>query len=242
MDEAYNIGQFDDGSNVTLTVTVPGGNKGTFTSYVILNENNDEDITNIDVSPFVYGDKVLGFSSVGLLLRAEMTKEGRYYQYTLSKVDLIRKVDGTNVHRLYSKDRVCGINKRGAVRVSFGVGAVMQLGEHRKALECIIKNISSSGMAIIMKGRQTVPDKRIPVDIVFSVVDPEKMGGRTKTIRVRARVMREVYDEEKDDTLFGVQYLHNCVDIDKIIMSIQRAELAKVNHDKLRNRPENKRH
>ncbi|MCR4617645.1 MAG: PilZ domain-containing protein [Lachnospiraceae bacterium] len=179
----------------------------------------------VDLIPLTYEGKTLSFRGEGLIIKLQAIKESLHIEFKLSKVELIKVSDGSVVHRAYSNEKSKCKNLRACKRFSLGEVGTVQFGAGQKVIDCIVKDISYGGFGLAVKGKESVPEKKM-LNVRFEC----KIGVVPLSIHTNGLVARTQYNDDRDETIIGVQLLSKNVTVQEAVNQIQRQELQKLRH------------
>ena len=107
----------------------------------------------IYAEPIMRDDKIVGFSTKGLIINICVVNKSdmKAYQFNNVAIKNIKTPDGNLFHEIFAKMPGKIVNRRNACRVWLGIDGIAQIGLNKKTYEVIIKDISVSGIAFICR-------------------------------------------------------------------------------------------
>ncbi len=107
----------------------------------------------IYAEPIMRDDKILGFSTKGLVINICVVNlaDMKAYQFNNVTIRNIKTPDGNLYHEITAKMPGIIVNRRNACRVWLGFEGIAQIGLNKKTYDVIIKDLSVSGIAFICK-------------------------------------------------------------------------------------------
>ncbi len=169
--------------------------------------------------PIIREEKMLGFSTKGLVLRvyAVSGEESRVHQFNDVVIRNVRTLENQVYHEITCKTQGKIVNRRKACRVWLGFDGVAQIGTNRQAYEVVVKDISVTGISFICpKEVELEPD--MVVHITFE----------DEVTRVRFNIGAIVVRSEKTDrqrVIYGCRLNHESQAISKYVNEKQREKL-----------------
>lgn len=206
-----------------VTIVIRQGDKVLYFNSVIVSVGEKS----VDIEPIDYQGKILSFTTSGYSMKIECIKNSRHLELKVSSITLVRKEDGTMVHRIVSFDSARPKNLRKYKRFSLGDAGVLQLGDHHRTIQCIIHDISYGGVGLGIKGTIDIPLKEF---LNLSFIHKQNMT--STTVRAKCIAVRTNYNDESDETLIGLKLLSDNAGVTKVVNDVQRAELQKITHDR----------
>lgn len=107
----------------------------------------------IYAEPIMRDDKIVGFSTKGLIINICVVNKSdmKAYQFNNVIIKNIKTREGKLFHEIFAKMPGRLVNRRNACRVWIGLDGIAQIGLNKKTYPVIIKDISVSGIAFICK-------------------------------------------------------------------------------------------
>lgn len=179
------------------------------------------------IEPILKDEKMLGFSTKGLVLTMIVTDSegGRAWQFSNIKMRNIKTRDDNLYHEVSCKTEGKAINRRGACRVWIGESGVASAGLGTPPFDVTVKDISISGIAFICDR-----DHDIPVgNIIHINFRDEETNTRfdVSAIIVRSEEM------EKSRVMYGCKLNQESTAISKYVNDKQREKLKAARQSKL---------
>ncbi len=179
----------------------------------------------LDIEPITYEGKTVSFKLKGLSLTLVGCIDGMRIKFEVEKILLIKRNDGSIVHRVYCEAQSKCINQREYKRFSLGCEGTAVIGNRMKA-SCTVRDISYGGVGLGISGKL-----QIPVDQVLKISIFPDLQGKSDTVNVSGRSVRSLYNEEKDETDIGIKVTESSAQLRSLVTNIQREQLKKINHD-----------
>jgi len=169
--------------------------------------------------PIFQSDKMLGFSTKGLVLSLIATDEenGRAWLFNNIKIRNIKTGEGNLFHEISCKSEGRAINRRGAHRVWIGEPGVAILGLGGEQIDVTIKDVSTSGIAFVCSSDHEVNEGSV-VHLVFRDADVNTR------FEISAIVVRS-QEIERTRTVYGCKLNMESATIAKYVNEKQRLKL-----------------
>ena len=174
----------------------------------------------IYIDPIMQDDKVVGFSTKGILIDLIVTDSDSERAYKFTNVK-IRTIKSSKEDQIYHEIRCAGegrvINRRGACRVWLGEEGYASLGLGSEPFPVTVKDISVSGIAFICSKDQDIPDGSI-VRINF---EDETSRANFSLAAIIVRSM----DMERSRIMYGCKLNQESNEIARFVNNKQREKL-----------------
>lgn len=174
----------------------------------------------IYAEPIMQDDKIIGFSTKGIIVDLVITDADseRAYQFNSVKIRSIRTPKDQKIyHEIRCTGEARAINRRGACRVWLGEEGYANCGLGSKSFPVTVKDISVSGIAFICDKDQDIPDGSI-VHINFT---DESTG---TPFALTALIVRSA-DMERSRIMYGCKLNQESNAIAKFVNDKQREKL-----------------
>lgn len=179
------------------------------------------------IEPILKDDKMLGFSTKGLVLTMIVTdvEGGRAWQFANIKMRNIKTREDKLFHEVSCKTEGKAINRRGACRVWIGESGVASAGLGTPAFDVTVKDISISGIAFICD-----KDQDIPVGNVVHINFRDEAANTR--FDVSAIIVRSE-ELERSRVMYGCKLNQESAAISKYVNEKQREKLKAARQAKL---------
>lgn len=149
------------------------------------------------LAPIKKDNKMIGFPEIrpGISYEISSSKDEKPYVWKIASIRSVKFSSGRCYHLLCSSQNVDTLNRRNNFRIWLGVNAIAQIGFNKKTYEVIIKDISASGLGIIVNDEEFEPKMSMPVSVTFKDNDTDTQ------FKLRANIVR--ITKEKGKTLLG---------------------------------------
>lgn len=121
-------------------------------------------------------------------------------------------------------------NRRGSYRCYVGDRVNVQIGNNRKTVECVLKDVSATGFALVFEKSKLSPDYDTWSDFhaVYNLSNEDVGGLRFGAIDLRGEVVR-IVDVGEDKVLFGCRHLDKVYVLEGYIRDRERCTIKKNN-------------
>lgn len=211
------INQIAEGSPVTLTIRIKGGDTVTLETKVA--QNYQEPYKHafcIGVEPIFRDGRIVSLGRNKVSASIKNIEDNREYSYTIAFHGLSK--DRTQL-LLFSPDDIAPVNHRLNYRVPCSYNVVVQIGNNKKAVEGYIHDISLSGIGMVFV---TGEFKTI---IEGDAVSASIFDNYEHVYKVSGRVVRSIEGFTENRTLIGVQFDETPAAIAGLVAGLQRQEL-----------------
>ncbi len=208
------LNEIKPGTGVQLLVTI---GQQTLEFYSNAQEVYDDCIY---IDPIMQDDKLVGFSTKGLMLDLIVTDAETERAYKFSNVK-VRTIKTPKEEKIYHEVR-CNtdgkaINRRGACRVWLGEEGMASYGLGNPSFPITVKDISVSGIAFICSRDQDIPEG--------SIVHINFVDETTNTTFSLAAIIVRSMDMEKSRIMYGCKLNQESNTIAKFVNDKQREKL-----------------
>lgn len=185
-------------------------------------------------------DKIVGLPKTGVLYQLTVVNgdTGKPYMWNALGVRLIRIPDQDAYHLFYSTQNVKEQNRRERYRLWMGLDGVVTIGLDHVALPCVIKDLSSIGIAFVI--RNDLLDQHEltlhPSDLVVLTFFDEPSG---TNFRLTGLVVRQIPSDEMR-TMVGCKFSEENHLVAQFVNKRQRERLKEQRHAPGMAPPENK--
>ncbi len=171
------------------------------------------------VETITQDDKVIGFSTKGIMIDLIITDSDseRAYKFSNVKIRTIKTPKDEVFHEIRCTGEGRAINRRGACRVWLGEEGMASCGLGKESFPVTVKDISVSGIAFICSKDQEIPDGSV---VHINFVD-ETTG---TTFSLAAIIVRSM-DMEKSRMMYGCKLNQESNAIAKFVNDKQREKL-----------------
>lgn len=169
--------------------------------------------------PIIREDKMVGFSTKGLVLRVFAVNQSdlRVYQFNNVKIRNIKTAEDKTYHEITCLTPGKIVNRRAACRVWLGFDAVAQIGLNKKTYNVIVKDISVTGISFIC-----TEDVKVEPDMVVHLTFEDEVS------KIRFSIGAIVVRSEEADhrkTIYGCRMNQESSAISKYVNEKQREKL-----------------
>lgn len=173
----------------------------------------------IYAEPIIREDKMVGFSTKGLVLRVFAVNQDdlRVYQFNNVKIRNIKMPDEKMYHEITCALPGKIVNRRAACRVWLGFDGIAQIGLNKRTYDVIIKDISVTGISFICGG-----DVKVEPDMVVHLTFEDESS------KVRFSIGAIVVRSEEADSrkiVYGCRLNQESSAISKYVNEKQREKL-----------------
>lgn len=200
------------GSSIVLSVSVKDS-KIEFNSMVVAVWKQQYGVLHGIVIPVIkQDDKIITFESVKVKATITNSEDHRIYEFNLLKI-IRNTYNGEQCYIAFSPDNIKPINYRDAVRVPYCEECILQVGPHKKAIDCYVRDISQTGISF------SFPAHTISYKVGDEVSAQFDVDGNP--IKISARVVRGLTETDCGRDIIGCSLNRDYPIINKLVSKLQ---------------------
>lgn len=206
------INEIASGSSITLEASL-GSSKIEFESVLLAPlEKQNGAIFGAIIPIIKQSDKILTFNGVKVKAIVTNIDDNRVYNFNIVK--FVRSTyEGGQCYIILSPDNIKPINHREAVRVPYCKECVLQVGEHKKALECYVRDVSQTGISFSCAANSFKYKVGEEVSAQF------KIDGNP--VKISAKVVRGLTEKGTNRDVIGCSLNREYPVINKLVCKLQ---------------------
>ena len=196
------VNELSDNTRVEIRVKIGKEELSFVTQTVRIPEEDSKEFEKIKkklkvpvkaLAPIKKDDKMIGFPDIrpGVSYEINTSKDEKPFVWRVVSIRSIRFSSGNCYHLLCSNQTVDTLNRRENFRLWLGTSAIAQFGLNRKTYTVTVKDLSASGIGIMVEDSEFEARIGMPVSIAFDDLDTDLH------FKVHADVVRIVKDEGK---------------------------------------------
>ena len=196
------VNELSDNTRVEIRVKIGKEELSFVTQTVRIPEEDSKEFEKIKkklkvpvkaLAPIKKDDKMIGFPDIrpGVSYEINTSKDEKPFVWRVVLIRSILFSSGNCYHLLCSNQTVDTLNRRENFRLWLGTSAIAQFGLNRKTYTVTVKDLSASGIGIMVEDSEFEARIGMPVSIAFDDLDTDLH------FKVHADVVRIVKDEGK---------------------------------------------
>lgn len=176
-------------------------------------------------APILKDDKIISFNGKGILVHLIATfSDQKPHVFQNVTINSAKRDDNSFCYTITSPAESKEFNRRGAYRCYIGTPTRIRIGSGRTAIECTIKDISTTGFAFTVSSSEVELSKRTAVHAVLN--DQSEELSQKYSFHLLGSIVRS-YTLENGNVVYGCQFTGKVPGLDKYLMEKERIRLQK---------------